>query len=131
MFLRAVILMLASAMGGGLTVLAGPPVTPLAETTERSVNHFLSDFAQTDLQADLSARGQADQPVSRHDQTQMWGRGQYLPAEHRHAEFSDWQSYHLAQAPEGFRWVRVGRGAYRVNVENGYIAEAVFGLPGE
>lgn len=127
MFLRAVILMLASAMGGGLTALAGPPVTPPTETTERGVNRFLFDFAQTDLQADT----RADQTVSRHDQTQMWGRGQYLPAEHRHTEFSNWQSYHLAQAPEGFRWVRVGRGAYRVNVENGYIAEAVFGLPGE
>lgn len=116
MSLRAVILLLASAMGGGLAALAEPPAS---EAPARAPFDLAS--------VERSHRG--DPPVMAPDRTPMWGKGQILPPEFRGEEFRDWETYHLSAPPEGYRWVRVDRGAYRVKQEDGYIAEAVFGLP--
>jgi len=116
MSLRAVILLLASAMGGGLSVLAEPPAS---EAPAR---------ASFDL-ARIDQPHRGDPPVMAPDSTPMWGKGQILPPEFRGEEFRDWEIYHLSPPPEGYHWVRVDRGAYRVKQEDGYIAEAVFGLP--
>lgn len=116
MSLRAVILLLASAMGGGLAALADPPAS---EPSAR---------APFDL-ANVHPSHPGDPPVMAPDRTPMWGRGQILPPEFRGEEFRDWETYHLSAPPEGYHWVRVKRGVYRVKQEDGYIAEAVFGLP--
>lgn len=116
MSLRAVILLLASAMGGGLMALADPPASEAPA------------LASFDL-ASVDQPHPGDAPVMAPDRTPMWGRGQILPPEFRGEEFRDWETYHLSAPPEGYRWVRVERGAYRVKQEDGYIAEAVFGLP--
>jgi hypothetical protein len=116
MTFRTVILLLASAMGGGLSGMAQPPEGP--------------EPPQAELQlAGISPAEAGDQPLMAPDQTPMWGRGQFLPPEFRAEEFKDWEAYHLAPPTDGYHWVRVARGAYRVKQENGFIAEAVFGLP--
>lgn len=68
--------------------------------------------------------------VARHDDN-VWGKGQVLPAEHRRSEVDEDElaRYFLRPAQDGYRWVRVERGVYRVREENGRIEEAVFGLP--
>ncbi len=116
MTFRTVILLLASAMGGGLSGMAQPPAMTAPPQTEIQL-------------AGISAGEAGDAPVIAPDQTPMWGRGQILPPEFRGEEFGDWEAYHLSAPDEGYQWVRVARGAYRVKQENGYIAEAVFGLP--
>lgn len=117
MSLRAVIVLLASAMGAGLSAIAEPQATfsPVSTTPTPPANPHRAD--------------QGDSPLLSPDRSPMWGKGQRLPAEFRESEFSDWEAYHLSPPPEGYRWVRVDRGAYRVNLQDGYIAEAIFGLP--
>lgn len=113
MFVRPMIILLAGAMGGTPAMMAEPPAADGVEVPARS---------------DLD---QGDPPQISRDQSLMWGKGQRLPPQFRQAEFRDWRSYHLTPPPEGYRWVRVDRGVYRVDVRDGYIAEAVFGLPGD
>lgn len=116
MTFRTVILLLASAMGGGLSGMAEPPLVPAPARAEIQL-------------ADIGPAEMSDAPVMAPDQTPMWGRGQILPPQYRAEEFGDWEAYHLSAPDEGYQWVRVARGAYRVKQDNGYIAEAVFGLP--
>lgn len=113
MFVRPMIIFLAGAVGGAPAMMAEPPAADSVEMPARN---------------DLD---QGDPPQISRDQSLMWGKGQRLPPQFREAEFRDWRSYHLTPPPEGYRWVRVDRGVYRVDMRNGYIAEAVFGLPGD
>ncbi len=122
MLLRGVILLLASAMGGGLTAMADPP-------TETSSDAWTL-HAPFDL-ASVDRPHPGDPPAMAPDRTPMWGRGQILPPEFRGEEFTNWEAYHLSVPPEGYHWVRVERGVYRVKQEDGFIAEAVFGLPAD
>ena len=107
--LRTVIALLAGAMGAGLCAVA----QPIPEGAR-----FGAEVTDAPAGRDTESR----QPL-------IWGKGQHLPDEFRGGEFHDWQTYHLSAAPEGYRWVRVERGAYRVKIDDGYIAEAIFGLP--
>lgn len=111
-FMRAVIVLLASAMGAGSYAIAQSPAG-LPSPSEAP------ETRMTPMQA----------PAFSGSNGPMWGKGQHLPPEYRQTEFDNWQAYHLREAPEGYRWVRVDRGAYRVRAEDGYIAEAIFGLP--
>ena len=58
----------------------------------------------------------------------IWGKGQHLPPEYRDVYFQDWERYDLGPAPAGYRWVRVERDAYLVEVTSGLIAQAMIGV---
>ncbi|MBA4226012.1 MAG: hypothetical protein C0456_05205 [Hyphomonas sp.] len=120
MFVRPMIILLAGAVGGTPAMMAEPPAAGDAGAPEELASALPGgdDFDQ------------GDPPLISRDRSLMWGKGQRLPPQFRQAEFRDWKSYHLTPPPEGYRWVRVDRGAYRVDMRDGYIAEAVFGLPG-
>lgn len=110
--MRVVIVLLASAMGAGSCAIAQSPAG-LPSPGEAPESRMAPGQASAD-------RGHSG-PI--------WGKGQHMPPEYRQSEFENWQAYDLREATEGYRWVRVDRGAYRVRAEDGYIAEAIFGLP--
>ncbi len=118
MSFRLVIPALAAALGAGGIAFAEPP-SPRPQAGDVP--------ARARQPADPLAAARPRRP---HDHAnRMWGKGDYLPEEYRGAYFDQWETYHLRKAPEGYRWIRVNRGVYRVNLQDGYIAEAVFGLP--
>lgn len=120
MFCKSAILILASSAAGlCLPALAEPPASQTSFSPQRPL-------AFTDARQEAAFSGTQ---LNRSDTEKAWGRGQSLPHQYLSAEFRDWQLYGLSPAPEGHRWVRIGRGAYRVDVQTGYIAEAVYGLP--
>ncbi len=122
MSLKVVIPALAVMLGAGGVAFAEPPEETAEQAPRAStpLPPVLADIAN-------ARRQSLERP---HDHAnKRWGRGDYLPEEYRDDYFNQWEAYHLSEAQEGYRWVRVNRGVYRVNLDDGHIAEAVFGLP--
>ena len=108
MSFRPVTLRLAAARGAGGVAFADPP------------GHARGH----DLPPGLAKQGKIPPGHAK----KIWGKGQYLPREYRQVYFDDWQRYELRPAPSGYRWVRVDRDAYLVEVASGLIAEALIGV---
>lgn len=107
MSIRTVIPVLAAALGAGTFAFADPP---------HPRGH--------DLPPGLAKQGKVPPGHAK----KLWGKGQHLPHEYRTVYISDWDRYDLRAAPDGYRWVRVDRDAYLVEVASGLIAEALIGV---
>lgn len=108
MSFRTVTVMLAGALGAGTVAFADPPGHARGHT----------------LPPGLAMQGKVPPGHAK----KVWGKGQHLPREYREVYFDGWHRYELRQAPPGYRWVRVDRDAYLVEVASGLIAEALIGV---
>lgn len=108
MSFRTITVMLAAALGAGGLAFADPP----------------GHARGYELPPGLAKQGKIPPGHAK----KIWGKGQYLPREYREVFFDDWRRYELRPAPAGYRWVRVDRDAYLVEVASGLIAEALIGV---
>lgn len=108
MSIKIVVPVLAAALGSGTIAIADPPPFARGEV----------------LPPGLAKQGKVPPGHAK----KIWGKGQYLPQEYRNIRWSDWDRYDLRPAPEGYRWVRVDRDTYLVEVTSGLIAQALIGV---
>ena len=107
MSFKIIIPVLAAALGAGSVAFADPP-------------HHRGH----DLPPGLAKQGKVPPGHAK----KLWGKGQHLPPEYRGGRISDWDRYDLRPAPDGYRWVRVERDAYLVEIDSGLIAQAMIGV---